>query len=156
MRIRTKKLQEAEKPESREDPYYAIRRWWVDKYKLPPNHELFLDRPPAFWLEEMFEDYAEERQGLIEISDRDNIDQTRVTEIRDNLEVALGLKKKGQFSNDPVIEKWERALMETGAFPEDFYENVDPRILKGKRGREMEEHAKAKPLSHKYGKSGKR
>lgn len=151
MKLRTRKIQEAERPQDREDPFYSIRRWWVDKYKLPPNHALFLERPPAYWLEEMYEDYAEERQGLIEVSKDPDIDMSRLHKMLDQLEIALGLKAKGQFSDDPVIERWEKHLMETGRFPDDFYENVDPRILKGKRLRDIEEQSTKKPLPHSRG-----
>ena len=143
-RIRAEAIAVAADPEKR-NAAYVLRRWWVDKYNLPPNHELFMSRSIGDLVREMVEDYAAEHQELAELTNRDDVDQSKVSTMLENLEVALGMREKGQFSNDPVIERWEKALEETGEFPEDFYVGVHPVILGGRRKREEDDMVK-KPL----------
>jgi len=78
---------------------------------------------------EMLSDRASEREDV------EDMIQSASGEARhglykrlEQLEVALGMRTPGQFSDDPVIEEWERALDDGRELP-GLSDNVHPMIL---------------------------
>lgn len=91
-----------------------LRRWWSRKYKLPPNHQLFLDRSRTSLHEEMCEDLLIRRDELekeiYEDGDKGGHLMAELTKIIS----ALG---DAPFVYDPLWDKWEAELAE-GKMPD--------------------------------------
>lgn len=90
-----------------------VRRWWVSKYQLPPNHALFLDVPFAEHLEAMRRDLWERRDGIDEALDDPLLPIPARDALMGQLELveeALGLRESGELSTtgDPLGDYWMR------------------------------------------------
>lgn len=101
----------------------ALKRWWSDKYKLPPNHRLFLDQSIADLNLERFEDYLLRREELKEQLDEDNIDHDYATAIRKEIAELDKILGEESVVEDDIVDKWERQL-EAGEIP-DWDEGLD-------------------------------
>jgi len=95
----------------------GLKRWWSQKYKLPPNHPLFLEQSVAELNQEMVEDLLiRKREVMAELEN----EETRMRERQElgrqlrALNEALGDK---QESEDELIDQWERDL-EEGRIPD--------------------------------------
>jgi len=88
-----------------------LKRWWVDKYNLPPTHDLFIGQSIAELTLEMYEDLFSQRETL-----RENIHQ--VTKYQDEQDILEKINNINEILGEPndvvdeVIDKWERELLE--------------------------------------------
>ena len=90
------------------------RRWWCDKYELPPNHPLFLERSVSSLQQEMCEDLLwRQRQLLRRLEDEPDKDGALLEELN-SINKALG---EEETVIDPLFDKWERELAE-GKIPD--------------------------------------
>lgn len=71
----------------------ALRRWWVEKYRLPWTHELFQNAIPFDLMVEYYEDLFEEDPHA-------QLDSLR----GDDGEIVI------DDTGDPLFDKWEREL----------------------------------------------
>lgn len=89
-----------------------MRRWWVQKYKLPPQHALFQNQSLAELLQEMYEDmYAEKEEleaRLAEGGLTGDLRQDALSQLS-RLSRALGEEDE---TRDDLVDEWERALAE--------------------------------------------
>ena len=91
--------------EQRKGAVAQVRRWWVGKYSLPANHDLFQSRSLADLQLEMLEDMADRREMY-----------------REQLRTAKGAESESLMRQinaisevfgdkpdvfDPLIDKWE-------------------------------------------------
>ena len=90
----------------------GLRRWWSQKYKLPPNHPLFLEQSVAELNQEMVEDLLiRKREVEAELENED----TRMSERQElsrqlrALNEALGEPPE---TGDELIDQWEKDLEE--------------------------------------------
>ena len=92
----------------------GIKKWWSDKYNLPPTHQLFLGYSISEHIQDMFEDLMlkrkEARQSLEEDSENSEMYLKQINNINrvlgDSIEIG-----------DPLIDKWEREI-EAGIIPD--------------------------------------
>ena len=93
----------------------------MNKYKLPPNHELFVTRTLADLQLEMLEDLAQRREELrVQLEEREaNTDTGRIL---DQINVINEVFDDQPEVWDPLIDKWEKELAE-GKIP-----NLDERL----------------------------
>lgn len=102
----------------------GLKRWWSNKYKLPPNHRLFTEQSIADLNLEMYEDWMLRREDLMEMLESgDYDDQSAIRKEIDQLNKAIGDDAENMVAEDDLIEKWERQL-ETGEIP-DLNEGLD-------------------------------
>ena len=100
--------------ENMETGLAVLKRWWTNKYKLPPNHDLFLDQSESDLSLEMFEDWMLRKRDLeATLTDRaDMLSSEQSREMQrelDGINEALG---ESAFVVDDLIDKWERELNE--------------------------------------------
>ena len=93
-----------------------IQRWWVDKYTLPPNHELYQQRAPADLVREFYTDLFARRDELKEMAKTLPTKERAETQKQiDALEEVLGIKLAADgpmVTGDPWIDRMERELFE--------------------------------------------
>jgi hypothetical protein len=92
-----------------------LRRWWVQKYKLPATHELFLGQPLAVLNLEMLEDlWLRERELEQKVEDSDGPEsveaERQLAEVHKAL--GIGLETAKGSGIDPLIDKWESEIAE--------------------------------------------
>lgn len=94
----------------------GLRRWWSNKYKLPPNHELFLGQSVSELNMEMYEDWILRIEELTEILESGDplYDHSVIQKEIDQLRKALGDEPEVY---DDLIDKWEQQL-ENGEIPD--------------------------------------
>jgi hypothetical protein len=84
-----------------------IKQWWSNKYKLPPNHELFLNQSMAEHTQEMYEDALYRRREIkAELEDGDG-DSSVLLKQLNALNKLLGEEQEVQ---DDLFEKWEQQV----------------------------------------------
>jgi len=93
----------------------AIRRWWVNKYNLPANHELYRTRSWVDWQIEMFEDLYVRRAELKEQMADGTVDNKKALKVLSAINSVLGDNE--EVFDDPLIDQWERDLAE-GRIPD--------------------------------------
>jgi hypothetical protein len=90
-----------------------IENWWISKYKLPSNHKLFLSRSIASLHIEMIKDLLIKKEQL-----EKDLTKATGTEFNDlmnqlnSINNALDDTINEDFSGDPLIDKWEKELLE--------------------------------------------
>lgn len=94
-----------------------LERWWSEKYKLPANHPLLLERTLPDLQREWWLDLLHERdslQALLEVGGMDPEHRQRVWSRLSSLERALDPTPPGSASStgDPLIDKWEQEFAE--------------------------------------------
>lgn len=92
----------------------GLKRWWSKKYKLPPNHELFLNQNIGELNLEMYEDWMVRKDELedLMLNRPELFDPSQMRGMQrelDSLNAALG---ENDFVEDDLIDKWERELAE--------------------------------------------
>lgn len=93
-----------------------VKRWWINKYNLPPNHELFQNQSMAELTQEMYEDLyckRSELESLLDSNDPD-IDRNNILEQLNGVNKALGEQEEVE---DPLAAQWEKDL-EEGRIPD--------------------------------------
>lgn len=97
----------------------GLRRWWSKKYKLPPNHGLFVGQSVGDLNLEMFEDWMlrieEIEKALEDKSYMFNVEQIR--DMQREMNELLGALEDEPVVEDDLIDKWEREL-EAGVTPD--------------------------------------
>lgn len=91
-----------------------IKKWWSDRYKLPPNHELFLSMSVAEHTQEMYEDLMIQREDVRRSLERGDGDRKALLEQLTAVERALGDDAQVE---DELVDQWERDL-EEGRIPD--------------------------------------
>lgn len=87
-----------------------MRNWWSNKYKLPPNHDLFLDRTPGSLHKEMYEDLFIKKDDLEEAYlESDGKSAEMLLKQINGIKEILGEQTE---SADPLVDKWEKELAE--------------------------------------------
>ena len=93
----------------------SLRRWWANKYSLPPNHELFESQSIADLNLEMFEDLIGRKRELeAELEAGETKNTGALLRALNEINRALGEAETG---GDPLVDKWERELAE-GKIPD--------------------------------------
>ena len=94
-----------------------LKRWWIQKYKLPTTHRLFQEQSWAALNLELTEDLWIREQELCEQAQQH--EGSALNEVLDQLQTvrkALGLildfGSARITGSDPLVDKWERELAE--------------------------------------------
>ena len=90
-----------------DDGRVQIRRWWSDKYDLPPNHPLFRERSLADIQIEMVEDLMQRRKQLRKQIDDDGDKGGKLLAEINDIDEALGDKPT---VIDDLWDIWEQDL----------------------------------------------
>lgn len=93
----------------------GLKRWWIQKYKLPSSHALFQGQSIASLNLEMMEDlWMRERELADEIKNEEGTAQNQAIgqfqEIRKALGIAQEFEKPRVTGDDPLIDQWERDI----------------------------------------------
>lgn len=91
---------------------FDITRWWSKKYNRPPNDPLFLERPEACWVREMYEDVYDRKveiEGLLEDETLKFDERRMYSQKLRAIYKALG-EQDVTMGEDPLADKWEREL----------------------------------------------
>lgn len=92
-----------------------VRRWWSNKYSRPANDPLFSSRPIHAWISEMYVDVYEQIQTLETLLDDPDLrqEERRSTSTRlRKLYRLVGESDEKAIGEDPLIDKWEKELLE--------------------------------------------
>lgn len=90
----------------------VLKRWWTQKYKLPPNHSLFLDQSVTELNQEMLCDLlVRKREILAELKNEDTRMRERQELIR-QLHVVNEALGDPDEAEDDLIDQWEKDLEE--------------------------------------------
>jgi hypothetical protein len=90
-----------------------IENWWTSKYKLPPNHELFLSRSVASLHIEMIKDlFIKKEQLEKDLTKATGTDFNELTSQLNSINKALDDNIDEDSSGDPLIDKWEKELLD--------------------------------------------
>lgn len=95
--------------------YAQLKRWWVQKYKLPPNHELFLNQSMAALNLEMMEDLwirEQELQDKVKEEEGSVLNEAvkQLQEVRKALGVMLDFASPRISGTDALVDKWEAEI----------------------------------------------
>lgn len=117
MRLRFSDLSRTKKLARRnvENGIAGVKRWWIKKYKLPPNHELFLKQTMHDLNLEMFEDWILRKKELKEmISDFGHgYSREQLSDMQHEInQLAKALGEQVEVVEDELIDKWERDIAE--------------------------------------------
>lgn len=95
--------------------YTQVRQWWSNKYRLPPNHELFENQSLAELTYEMFEDMISRRDEILE--EIKTAESSQLLALEKQLNALNEMLGEDRFIADPLIDKWDREL-EAGLVPD--------------------------------------
>lgn len=98
---------------SLDDGMIQIKRWWSERYKLPPNHELFTSVSLAEHTQDMYEDLMFRRAEIEQSLESGDGDQKFLMKQRTSIDRVLGDAE----SDDDLFDQWERDL-EEGRIPD--------------------------------------
>jgi hypothetical protein len=96
-----------------DDGLVQIKRWWTERFKLPPNHDLFSSVSLAEHTQEMYEDLMFRREEIQHSLEEHDGDQKMLMQQLAIVNKALGEK----VSEDDLFDQWERDL-EEGRVPD--------------------------------------
>lgn len=88
--------------------------WWVDKYNLPPNHPLLLERTETSLFEEYLRDLYRQKSALEHQLDKSIGDRDSVLSSLNVIRRSLG---ENEAHWDPLVAEWDAAL-ERGELPD--------------------------------------
>lgn len=95
----------------------SLKRWWSGKYKLPPNHALFLEQSVAELNQEMIEDLlVRKRELLAALADEDQSIKEQ-QELSRQLRAVLAALGDPIDTGDELVDQWEQDL-EEGRVPD--------------------------------------
>ena len=93
----------------------SLKRWWIRKYKLPPNHPLFLNQSIGELNLEMYEDWMLRRDDLetqmTKHGDKYTMDEYRGMQ-RELSELNALIDDRPSEPEDALADEWERDLAE--------------------------------------------
>lgn len=89
-----------------------LKRWWIRKYNLPPNHELFQKQSIAELNLEEFEDAYARREEILEELESPDLEMERRGQLFDVLNKLNKFLDLPEEIQDELIDKWERELAE--------------------------------------------
>jgi len=96
-----------------DDGIARIENWWTSKYKLPPNHELFMNRSVASLHIEMLKDLLLKKEQLEkDLKKATGAEFAELTNQLTSIDRALNDEVDSDLSEDPLIDKWEKELLE--------------------------------------------
>jgi hypothetical protein len=108
--------------ENVESGFSTLKRWWSDKYNLPPNHTLFLGQSKAALMLELYEDLHQRKKEItrdLESANTRMEERVRLGEALRGVNAILeGDGKEDDDPNapvvtgDPLVDRWERELAE--------------------------------------------
>lgn len=93
-----------------EDNTHLLKRWWSNKYNLPTNHPLLLEK----YEEELMIEYYEDEQFQDELEKEMNKptdDENWENELTEEHDQKIQNKLK-KYNLSPVIEKWQKKAKE--------------------------------------------
>lgn len=94
-----------------------MKRWWVQKYKLPPNHALFTGQSLSALNLEMMEDlWIREHELKEKIKEEEgsvlNEAIQQLQDVRKALGIVLDYGTPLPSGDDPLVDRWEREIAE--------------------------------------------
>jgi len=95
----------------------SLKRWWSSKYKLPPNHTLFLEQSVAELNQEMIEDLLVRKRDLIAALGDEDQPIKEQQELSRQLRGVLTALGDPVETGDELVDQWERDL-EEGRVPD--------------------------------------
>ena len=90
-----------------------LKRWWSEKYKLPANHDLFVNQSEAQLMLEYYEDLYARKQDIEKDLESNESDRSLLSQLN-AIGKALG---EEDMEKDDLWDKWEREL-EAGLIPD--------------------------------------
>lgn len=88
----------------------GLKKWWSRKYKLPPNHPLFINQSLADLTLEMYEDSLVRKDEIME--ELKEAKGEASSALLKQLNAVSKLLGEDEYTSDPLIDKWERELEE--------------------------------------------
>jgi hypothetical protein len=98
---------------SLDDGEVQIKRWWSDRYKLPPNHDLFQSLSFAEHTQEMYEDLMFRREEI----ERSLAENEGGSEVLMKQLSIINKVLDDEEPEDDLFDQWERDL-EEGRIPD--------------------------------------
>lgn len=99
---------------SLDDGMVQIKRWWAERYKLPPNHQLFTSRSLAEHMQDMYEDLIYRRDEIERnLNEGEGDSKTQMRQ----LSVINRVLGEAEEEQDDLFDQWERDL-EAGLIPD--------------------------------------
>lgn len=92
----------------------GIKKWWSEKYHLPPTHPLFLGYSISEHIQDMYEDLMLKRKEAYQSLEEDSKNSEMYLKQINNINKVLGDPIE---VSDPLIDKWEREI-EAGIIPD--------------------------------------
>ena len=92
----------------------SIKRWWSEKYHLPPTHPLFLGYSLSEHMQDMYEDLMLKRREARHSLEAGSENSEMLFKQINNINKVLGDPTE---VSDPLFDKWEREL-EAGIIPD--------------------------------------
>lgn len=92
-----------------------MKRWWVQKYKLPPNHLLFQNQSFTALNLEMMEDLWMRERELSEKTETEegsvlNEAHAQLQDVRKALGLVRDFAEAKVTGSDPLVDQWERDI----------------------------------------------
>lgn len=92
-----------------------LKQWWVKKYKLPANHDLFQNQSAAELSLEMYEDMLLRKEEILEqLETASSKASNKLYEQLNSINAVLGEPVAVQ---DELVDRWEREI-EQGITPD--------------------------------------
>jgi hypothetical protein len=106
----------------------SLRRWLVERYGLPPNHELFQKRTPASIFEEILTDLASRRSSVQkELREARGAHRRALQDQLIVIDEALGYRgqdEKWRPTGDDAADEMERRFARGEKLPQKVYTPV--------------------------------
>jgi hypothetical protein len=95
----------------------GLKRWWSGKYKLPPNHALFLEQSVSELNQEMIEDLLTRKREILSALENDELSMKEQQELSRQMRAILSALGDPVETEDALVDQWERDL-EEGRIPD--------------------------------------
>lgn len=89
-----------------------MKRWWVQKYKLPASHDAFTSQTLGDLLLEFYEDAWLELRTIEAHAEKHGNPGQEVMTRWNALRKLLLDAEEDMITGDPLVDKWERELRE--------------------------------------------
>lgn len=95
-----------------------LKTWWSKKYKLPANHNLFMDQSIGALYLEMYSDiYIKRDEIMSEITENSDLSLKQIAVLNRQLDEINSQLGEPYESSDELIDQWEKEL-EEGKIPD--------------------------------------